>query len=193
MNTPSHVVYNLLALGRRDRAGIILPVVVGAFLPDLPIFMLYFVEKVIRNTPERVIWRETYFSDFWQNWIDVLHSFPLDLMGLGVTLWVKSQWGMLFFSSMFLHALADFPVHHDDGHRHFFPFSNWRFASPVSYWDPRHYGQIVAPIEIISVIVGCIYLARTYKSRGARIAIASLGILYAGVFTLATLFWLRSR
>lgn len=185
------MIYNLLALGRKDRTAIILPVVLGAFLPDLPIFILYFVEKVIRQTPSDVIWGQVYFTNYWQNWIDALHSFPLDLLGLGITIWIASQWGILFFSSMFLHALADFPVHHDDAHGHFFPISNWRFASPVSYWDPQYYGQIIAPIEIISVIIGCFYLARTYQSRTAKFAIASVGILYSAVFVLITLVWLR--
>lgn len=38
--------------------------------------------------------------------------------------------------SLLLHACADFPLHHDDAHRQFYSFSDFRFASPISYWGP---------------------------------------------------------
>jgi hypothetical protein len=59
---------------------------------------------------------------------------------------------MVLGLSLVCHSLLDFPVHHDDAHRHFFPFSNYRFFSPFSYWDPNHYGRIVALIEMTLVL-----------------------------------------
>lgn len=55
--------------------------------------------------------------------------------------------------SMVFHSLGDLPVHHDDAHRHFFPFSDYRLISPISYWDPQHYGRIVAGVEVLAVWV----------------------------------------
>lgn len=41
-----------------------------------------------------------------------------------------------------LHSFVDILTHHSDGPLVFFPL-NWsyRFASPVSYWDPAYYGD----------------------------------------------------
>lgn len=123
MNTPAHVVVNLLCLGRRDRAKVLIPVVTGAILPDAAIFLFYYVEKVIRGAPERLIWTQAYYQEHWQNLIDLFNSLPLMIVGLFISLWVNSRIGMLLFASMMLHVLGDLPLHHDDGHRHFFPFS----------------------------------------------------------------------
>ena len=60
-------------------------------------------------------------------------------------------WALL--ASMLLHTLGDLPVHHDDGHRHFFPFSDWRFESPVSYWDSNHHGDWFSVFEISLVVL----------------------------------------
>ena len=54
---------------------------------------------------------------------------------------------------MALHVPEDLFLHHDDGHRHFYPLSQWRYSSPVSYWDPNHYGKIVAPLEALAVVL----------------------------------------
>ena len=59
---------------------------------------------------------------------------------------------------MLLHSLGDFPLHHDDAHRHFFPFSDWRFISPISYWDPAHYGNWASLLEIFAVLAISIFL-----------------------------------
>ena len=39
----------------------------------------------------------------------------------------------------------------DDAHRHFYPLSDYRFISLVSYWDPRHYGTVAMPAELLTV------------------------------------------
>jgi len=72
-------------------------------------------------------------------------------------------WG-LFFASMVLHHLCDLPLHHDDAHRHFFPFSNIRFTSPVSYWDRNHYGTWGALLELGLVLVSSAILLSNMPS-----------------------------
>lgn len=178
MNTPAHVVINLLCLGRQDRAIVLTPVVIGAILPDTPMFLFYFVEKVVRGTPEFLIWTQAYHQVFWQNLIDLFHSLPLMAMGWLMAAWTGSTIGMLLFGSMVFHVFGDLPLHHDDAHRHFFPFSDWRFESPVSYWDPNYYGNIISVLELVAVIISCIILFRIYKSRFGKFSIAMIGGSY---------------
>jgi hypothetical protein len=178
MNTPAHIVVNLLCLGRRDTATVFTPVIIGAVLPDAPMFVFYFVEKVVRGTPETVIWRQAYYQPHWQTLIDWFNSLPLMLVGILIASWLGSRMGVLLFSSMMLHVAGDLPLHNDDAHRHFLPLSNWRFISPVSYWDSNYYGDVVAIGEILLVIVGSALLFQRYRSRLAKISIASIGLLY---------------
>jgi hypothetical protein len=90
---------------------------------------------------------------------------------------------------MIIHILGDFALHHHDAHRHLFPFSDWRFRSPISYWDPRYFGQIVGPLEAIAVVLGCIILTRRFTSSRARGYIACLTIIYAVYWGYALLVW----
>jgi hypothetical protein len=189
MNTPAHVVLNLLCLGRQDTAPVLMPIISGALLPDLPIMAFYFVEKVLRGTSEQVIWTEAYYQPGWQNLIDFFNSLPLMLLGLLVCLWMRYTPGILFFASMMLHVLGDLPLHHDDGHRHFFPFSDWRFVSPVSYWDPRHHGNIVAPLEILGVLISCGILFMNYESLAGKASLALTGGSYLAYFIYVFTVW----
>lgn len=159
MNTPAHVVLSFAVLGKREisRASHA-AILVGALLPDAPMFLFYFVEKILLRTRESVIWGERYFADKWQNFFDVFNSLPLIATLFLLALGIQSRMLALLALSMALHVALDLPLHHDDGHRHFFPFSDWRFASPVSYWDPAHYGSIVASIEAGLVLCGCVWL-----------------------------------
>ncbi len=65
-----------------------------------------------------------------------------------------------------LHSLLDIPVHHDDGPLLLFPL-NWDFRvqSPVSYWDPKHYGRWVRPVDIGVSIIGGLLLTRKLVRR----------------------------
>jgi len=189
MNTPAHVVMNLLCLGKQPQSIILTPIIIGAILPDAPMFVFYFVEKVLRKTPESMIWREAYYQSHWQNFIDLFNSLPCIVLGLGLTLWAGSQFGVLLFGSMVLHIAGDLPLHHDDAHRHFFPFSNWRFISPISYWDPRHYGHIVSIVEILMVVISCGLLFVLYDSLPGKITIGLIGMSYLAYFIYVLLVW----
>ncbi|MEO1145679.1 MAG: hypothetical protein AAFY26_08780 [Cyanobacteria bacterium J06638_22] len=189
MNTPAHVVLNLLCLNSVTPVHALTPIVAGAVLPDAPIFLFYFVEKVVRQTPENVIWTEAYYQPSWQNFIDLFNSLPLMALGMLIAIAMGSNIGILLFGSMVLHVVGDLPLHHDDGHRHFFPLSDWRFSSPVSYWDPNHYGHWVSMIEIAAVIVSCILLFQTYDSLVPRLTIGLVGTSYALYFGYVFLVW----
>ncbi|NET47714.1 MAG: hypothetical protein F6K09_03105 [Merismopedia sp. SIO2A8] len=189
MNTPSHSIINLWILGQGQSPALQTAVLIGSILPDAPMFLFYFVEKVIYRTPEMQIWREHYYIEGWQNFFDVFNSLPFILVGFAVMWWRQSSVGMAFFASMALHALGDLPLHHDDGHRHFFPFSNWRFESPVSYWDPNHHGRIAAPIEMLIAIIGCVVLFPTYQSWVGRGLILTLGASYGSYIIYALFVW----
>ncbi|MGB5050775.1 MAG: hypothetical protein WBO46_17660, partial [Caldilineaceae bacterium] len=59
------------------------------------------------------------------------------------------NWLVWFALAAAFHTAVDILTHHHDGPLLFFPFDfHTRFASPVSYWDPDHYGRIFQPIEI---------------------------------------------
>lgn len=190
MNTPAHVIINLLVLGQQDTPRVLTPVVIGSLLPDAPMFVFYFVEKVIKGTPEAVIWREEYYRDSWQDFIDVFNSLPLILLGLVGAIWLGHQMGTLLFSSMLLHVLGDLPLHHHDAHRHFFPLSNWRFHSPVSYWDPNFHGSTVLILEILAVILSCIFLLQSYESVPGRVSVALVAFSYVSYSFYAFTVWL---
>jgi hypothetical protein len=189
MNTPAHAVFNLLLLGRQDRKPIILPVLIGSILPDIPLFGFYLVQKLILKQPESYIWGTAYYQSSWQNLFATVHSIPLLLFGAGLCYWRKSQIGLLFFNSMLLHSFGDLPLHHDDGHSHFFPFSNWKFISPISYWDPKHYGNIISVLEILGVAIACFILWRCYQSRLGKGLIATVGVIYLLFFAYVLTVW----
>ncbi len=190
MNTPAHVVASLLILGDRDRPETGLPLVVGALLPDAPIVAFYAYQKLWRGMPEAWIWSEGYYLPQWQAFFDVFNSLPLILAGLLAARAAGSVLLAAGFASMGVHVLGDLPLHHDDAHRHLFPFSDWRFESPVSYWDPAHHGGIVAAFEALLVIAGGLFLFRRYRTLGARLLIAATIALYVVYWGYVVTVWL---
>ncbi len=171
MRTPGHAVINL-ALVARPSLG--LPIVAGAVVPDLPIVALYFIEKA-RGTPTERIWSEAYQRPFWLNLIHGLHSMPLAAMGLAVSLGLHFAPAAAFFASMLLHAAADLPLHAEDAHRHFWPFSDWRFVSPISYWDVRRHATVVGAIEAVLVWAATARLWPTLGTVGRALTLAVCG------------------
>ena len=61
--------------------------------------------------------------------------------------------------------------------------------SPVSYWDPRHYGDIVAPLEALAVAVALVMLLRRYDGRAARAALGTMAGAYAIYLIFAVWMW----
>ncbi|MCZ0934201.1 MAG: hypothetical protein OXJ54_03370 [Gemmatimonadetes bacterium] len=208
MTTPAHAALSLIVLGRSERNA--LPVALGAVAPDLPMLVFYFWERLARGVSEGRIWSERYFDPGWQVVFDIPSSIPLLALTLCILLVLIGRrstagglpsagadaaprparltaWA-LFVASMILHALGDLPLHREDAHRHFFPFSDWRFTSPVSYWDPDHYGGYAAIGEVLLVLAVSVFLFRAYRGRG-RWIVAGVAGIYALFVGFAVLVW----
>ena len=166
---------NLLILGRRDNRKITIFIVVGAVLSDVGMFVFYLWQLAL-GTTESIIWSVEYYRPVWQAIFDLLHSIPLALLGMLISWKSGRPWLLVFFASILLHALGDLPLHHDDAHRHFFPLFDWRFFSPVSYWNSAYYGNWASLVECFAVISAGIYLY--LKQPRLKFWIAGIGSTY---------------
>ena len=183
MITTSHAVINA-AIDKRFRRGpshvdsLRIAIVAGGLAPDVALYLLnlgtliYYplVDGMSFGAAHDRAMYDLYFNSTW--WIvahNLLHA-PLLLSALyaGAAL-LAGEWKRrvrYFAVGALLHSLIDVVVHHDDGPLVLFPFSlSIRFTSPVSYWDPDHYGWIFRPFDLAVTIAGIIWLARWWRSR----------------------------
>ena len=151
MNTPAHLVVNLAVLGRGAPEGAMRWVAAGALLPDLPMFAFYAWQRLVVGSVDSHIWSVAYFEPVWQRLFDAFNSVPI-FAALGLAALALRQSGPAWMcASVLLHALGDAFVHREDGHRHLWPLADWRFESPVSYWDTAHHGALGAGVETLLV------------------------------------------
>lgn len=183
MNTPSHYVLNLWLLGTTVAPHATVAITLGAILPDAPIFIFYGVAKWIYRLSESEIWTTAYYQPFWQNIIALSHSIPLAAIGALVCWYFGAKLGTIFCISLVFHSFLDLPVHHDDAHRHFYPFSNYRFISPFSYWNPKHYGNIVAFVELSLVAIASLFVWKILKTPWSKGILIGINLLYIFAYT----------
>lgn len=183
MRTPGHAVLNVALFARNAPAAVVVATVAGAVLPDLPIVWLYFREK-LRGTPAEEIWRVHYQRPFWSNLIHGMHSMPIGAAGLLAGVLLGQPVVAAFFASALLHAFCDIPVHGVDAHRHLLPFSQWRFISPISYWEVRRHARAVTLVEWVLVAGAGAWLAVSWGWSAAAISgLLLLNLGYAAGFT----------
>ena len=187
MQTQTHLLLASAALGRtgtpREQAAIL----GGAFLPDLSIYVLAAWAMLARVEPEAV-WGELYWGEPWQTLSALSNSvFAWGALAAGARLLGARALGLLGLAGL-LHVAFDLPFHAEDAHRHFWPLTDWRFASPVSYWDPAHHGRIVGVLEAAGGVGLCIVLWRRHGARWVRALLALLGLAYLAV----PLFWMMT-
>lgn len=175
MNTPAHLVIAAAAYGAPDKPKQTWAAILGGLAPDFSLYFLSIWARFIEGHSWDYIFRTLYFSETWQTVFAIDNSFFVwgGLLAVGLV-WSKPiTWA--FAAGGLTHVLLDFPLHHDDGRAHFWPVSDWVFESPVSYWDPSAYGNIVGPIEAALVVGLCIWMWTRYRSTLSRI-ILSLAI-----------------
>lgn len=203
MNTPAHIIFSLSVLGPSRAVRYPLAIVAGALIPDLMMMVFYAWHK-FQGTAENQIWSFYYFQSNWQAVFDLTNSIPLVVLAMIITTWRQRAAWFSLFASMLVHCVLDLLVHHDDGHRHFYPFNDWRFESPVSYWDPAHFGDIVSVAEMVCATLLGIWLwhaaPRTgktvceqqngeFKAKGLRIVLIATMMIYLGFYYFVVTTW----
>jgi hypothetical protein len=177
MNTQSHsiltffIIRKYLELTHKEYKSINPILFTGALMPDLPLFMFFVFYSLISPTSQQVIWRELYFHPSWQIVFDLFHSLPLWGILFLLSFFAKRYQASIFCMAALLASAQDLLVHYEDAHAHFFPFSDYRFASPVSYWNPEHYGRQFAVIEILMVVVAGIWTFKRLESKWGKIVL----------------------
>ena len=152
MNTPTHMLTAAAVLSRPGKPWSNSTVLLGALLPDLSIFVLFGWAR-LQGIPQYEIWRKLYWQEPWQTLSAISNSFPIWAVILGIAMLVRSSILMVLAGAVLIHLALDFPVHADDAHKHFWPLSDWRFYSPMSYWDPAHNSRFVMLGELVLCIV----------------------------------------
>ena len=174
--TQSHLLIGAASFTRKGRPWHNTAVVVGALIPDAALYGL-FVWSRLSGVSMEEIFRERYWSPAWQAAMSPGNSAPLFLLVLllGYLLWRSehrlSDLGivvMAFAGAALAHIALDFPLHVDDGHTHLWPFTNWKYESPVSYWDPNHFGNWVRPVEFAIGIACLVILIRRFPAKWVR-------------------------
>jgi hypothetical protein len=156
MNTPSHAIINYALLsGVAPRQ--LWPIVLGSMLPDLPMLVLVIWAKV-QGIDGAKLWGEVYWQPFWQDFTHYFHSIPIALALAIAAHFLGVSWLKYLAIAMALHSIGDLPLHHDDAHRHFLPFSQFKFISPISYWDRNHGAVWGALAENLGVLAAIGYL-----------------------------------
>jgi len=189
MNTQTHLLLASALFARPGRQNRLrnAAVISGALLPDAVIFVMFAWSKLI-GAPESEVWSTWYFNPPWLTAIDWMNSLPLFgvvlLVGLALPkdppgLNALSSVLLLFALAAITHLLGDLPLHVDDGHAHFVPLSEWRFVSPVSYWDPRHFGNIFSLLELALGLMLIVILWRRFTARLVRALLLFAVIAYA--------------
>ena len=151
---------------------------IGGLAPDLPMIAMVLGARWLLGKSPREIFGTLYFSERWQQLLAPWHSVPLWAAGLAAAALTGSGPWIAFAASGLLHIAIDFGLHVHDAHRQFWPLSNWRFASPVSYWDSRYHGAWFRPFEAALMIFMATVLVVQHRSVWAGVVAALVVGLY---------------
>ncbi len=183
MNTPAHVLLGVAVCGTPGSKSRNTAALVGSVLPDATIVgMVAWQGWVIGRTGPQIFGID-YFTPFWQEVFAVSNSLPLFFLCAVLGLLFRRSWIVAFAAAAILHVFADLPLHADDGHPPFWPFSEWIFASPYSYWDVRYGGGYLAPAEFVLTVAMAVWMFGRYRDWLPRIAVG-ICLAVEGLFAL---------
>lgn len=182
MNTPTHSLIALALLAKKGDRKRNIAVLCGSLIPDLAIFLWAPYQSIVNGVEGEALWGELYFQAPMQNLIAWFNSIPiyggLALIGF---LGRGKLWGRLLFLfslAALLHIATDLPVHADDAYRHFWPVTDWRFFSPLSYWDSDHHARWVVLVETLIAFASIFFLWRRFPSLWIKIILSVVSIFY---------------
>lgn len=139
---------------------------IGSVLPDIPLALLtlgstlYYrwfpVTFASADLHEELHFRRFFTDPLWIASHNFFHSFVIGalLLALGWWAWRRQRnWGLTLIWLVLatqLHTLIDIFTHSSDGPVFLFPLTwSYRFASPISYWEPAYYGRQFRLFEMV--------------------------------------------
>jgi hypothetical protein len=204
MFTQTHILLNVSLLAKKGMRSRNVAVIAGALFPDSDVLLMFIVER-IKNTPGCEIFHYRYLDAPWTTIQTMVNSFPIYLtmtvIGMlmmrtipgvgslarynptGARMGRLVDFGLLltlFSISALMHISADFLLHHEDARSQFWPLSDWVFRSPVSYWDPKYFGNHFAKFEILLGLCLAIVVWRRYSIRSVHAIVIVLCLGYVG-------------
>jgi hypothetical protein len=149
----------------------------GSVLPDLPLIVTAAVCTMIdsiqgprANMTENVTFKLFDSWYFHNPWVKAEHNMFHSQVTLLCFLLVafryqhmqRLRFAFWVVLSAWLHATPDIGVHHDDGPLIFFPIDwEFRYHSPLSYYDPQYHGRIFSVcehiVDLIIILRECYY------------------------------------
>ena len=186
MQTPSHLLITALIDHHLPETHIpkhTTGFLIGAMLPDLAFTLLTLLYEVYYrwmttppinsyNSVMEYLHFDLFFNDpVWIIGHNTFHSLIVNaiLLIVGyIALRDKRKWGVFLFwlsIGMSIHTIIDIFTHASDGPLIFFPLNwNYRFSSPVSYWETEYFGAIFVIIEYsINALILFYFLMRWWK------------------------------
>lgn len=186
MNTPTHALVALAILSKADNRPRNLWVLAGALIPDLIIFFWAPWQRWGVGSDWSAIWTQHYFDAPAQALIAPFNSLLIygALLIVGFYLsqrhTTRAPWGMwitVFSLAALIHIGLDAPVHSHDAYRHLWPVSDWRFYSPLSYWETDLHARWVSLVETALVLISAVVLWRRFPKLWVKITLSLLVIL----------------
>jgi hypothetical protein len=197
VNTQTHLLVAAALFAKPDEPKRNAALIIGALLPDAAIFGL-FGWAVLTGVPQSELWGRIYFSEPMLTFTAIGNSAPL-YVAIALLGWfsARSRSGVpaeeplptlpalaVLGLAALTHLAGDFPVHVDDAHPHFWPFSDWRYRSPISYWDSAHHGRAFSAFEAALGLSLAVILMQRFRALWVRglLAIGVAGYLAIPVF-----------
>lgn len=185
MNTPAHLVFGAAAFARPDVPRTALAALAGAFAPDVSIYLMTAVSIWGLGIPPQIVFRDLYYSDAWQQVFAVDNSFVFWGLALVLAIRARALPAIAFTGAALLHLAFDFPLHTHDARMHFWPLTEWRFESPVSYWDDGAHARLVEGTVLGAVVLLGVVIWRRFRTLAMRATTALLVTMEA----MASGFW----
>ncbi|MBC6441869.1 MAG: cobalamin biosynthesis protein CobQ [Rhodobacteraceae bacterium] len=179
MITTTHMLVGAAIFARPGHHRLTWAALAGGLAPDFSLYAMFFWYRFIQGKSARVIFDDLYFTPCWQAVFAIDNSFFVWGGLLAVSALARTPAVPAFAATGALHVLMDFPVHNDDARAHFWPLTMWKFESPVSYWDPAHYGHIFGLFETLFILGLCLLLWCRFTRLWPRIVIATTALMTA--------------
>lgn len=190
MNTQTHLLVAAALLAKPDAPKRNIALIIGALLPDIAIFIL-FGWAMATGVSQGELWGRIYFSQPMLTFTAIGNSAPL-YGAIALSAWAYVRWRAgeplpvlpiltVLSLAALSHLALDFPVHVDDAHPHFWPITEWRFRSPVSYWNSNFHARWVTVVELLVALGLLAILWRRFTARWVRAILSLAGTAYIAV------------